>query len=204
MTYLIIIVLVIIIGILLLVIRHRIKLSKKDWSDFVDLAEKLKESEEKLKENEEKLKECDEIVKLFDEPKPRISYDEWYRNKYIVKPTYTKFWNDYWDEICKDEYCAWYIRKISIYPKFLINLINEIKKFDFDKVSEHMKSVNWTWERRHGIPTTKDMIDCVFSLAFNLKTQDDKDGCSSGGFCVKRMTDDKAEITFKYNSYIPD
>ena len=157
-----------------------------------------------LKETEEKLKDSNEIVKLFDEPKPRISYDEWYRNKYQDVPTNTRLWNEYWSEICMDEYCAWYIRKISIYPKFLINLINEIKNFDFDKVSEHMKSVNWTWCDKKETPTIKEMIDCVFSLAHSLKTQNDKDGCYSGGFEVKRMTDDRAEITFKYNSYIPD
>jgi hypothetical protein len=152
-----------------------------------------------LSESSDKLTENLPIVKLFDKPKPYISYNDWYRNKYHEKSTNTQAWNEYWDEVLKDEYFAWYIRKISRHPKFLVNLITEIQKFDFVKVSDYMKSVNWTWHDSKETPTTERMIDCIFTLAENLNTQNDKEGCESGGFCVKRMTDDKAMITFTFS-----
>jgi hypothetical protein len=184
--------------------RNQNNLISKQRDLISDQNTLLSEKETLLSEKEEKIKQNAQFVKLFDEPKERTSYDEWYKKRHNTdkKPTNTREWNEYWDEVCKDEYCAWYIRKISRYPIFLVNLITEIQKFDFEKVSENMKSINWTWNDRPESPTTEQMIDCIFSLASSLKEQNDKSGCSSGGFEVKRMTDDKAEIIFLFGSYM--
>jgi len=194
-----IIILSVVICVLIFIIGNRVGRINPLNRRITLLNDLLSKQEEKLKEVMVENYKNVPIVKLFEEPKDRISYSDWYSNKYGDKTRNTKVFNEYWDEVCRNEYYAWHVRKISRYPDFLVNLISEIKKFDFEKVSDYMKSVNWTWNDRKESPTIEQMIDCVFSLAENLNGQDDKDGCSSGGFLVKRMTGDKAEITFTFN-----
>ena len=76
------------------------------------------------------MNELNELKKLFDEPKERISYEDWYKNKYEKDCNYMiKNFPEYWKEECDHLYLAWEIRKISVLiPMYLKNIISLIRK----------------------------------------------------------------------------
>ena len=149
----------------------------------------------------EKMNELNELKKLFDEPKERISYEDWYKNKYEKDCNYMiKNFPEYWKEECDHLYLAWEIRKISVLsPMYLKNLIFAISEFNFKEVLDYMTKTNWYWGKDSKIPTIQEMISNVIELASGNKDGSEKnEGCSSGGFEVIRHMDDTVTIKFSF------
>lgn len=145
-------------------------------------------------------------IKLIDEPKPRLSYDEWCKLNNKPKGLYSTFyWNEYWEEILANEYLQHrlvniannsvkHCDNIEDTPKLLTGLLYAITNVDFDKISTFMTEHNWYWNDNKSIPTRVEMIRNIVSLT---------PGYSSGGFKVEydaNLPVDKCvTIIFDYN-----
>ena len=100
-----IILLVIILILTELLINSKYKLKSKNKA--IKEERKLSNSNQTLltKLLGEKINELNELKKLFEEPKERISYDDWYKNKYGQDCNYlVRKFPEYWKEECDHLY----------------------------------------------------------------------------------------------------
>ncbi len=111
---------------------------------------------------------------------PKVSY---------VEKEYKSFY-EYYDLHRRNEYASRVLRKIGKEnPDLLIKFLNEFAAFDWKKVYEYMKKINWTyssteWNTEHPTPTIEHLQDAVITL-IPFDGYDNRNcGMQSGGWTV--------------------
>ena len=129
-------------------------------------------------------------------------------------------WDDYWQDQYANKYMNYYFTILGIEygdTKLMGNFLDSWAKFDWDKVDDYMRSVNWNWgNRKNRTPNIKELQQSVLSLFFSALMYTDKNNkntksdyyvennhasCDSGGFIVSVNTKEEVTIEFSFNYF---
>ena len=126
-------------------------------------------------------------INMWAQEKPKMTYDEYLKSigtDYFTAAKTKDVWNNYYNKYHRDQYQAFKIRNLTKHPHLLHAFLNEFGSFDWVKVRDYMKSVNWTWSDHDLTPTIEELKDCVIGLIPCDNYDNTENDLMSGGFYV--------------------